>query len=217
MTTPDRIFAAEQALRGDLSGWLHDHTEQEGECMIWQGGIDHDGIPYMKLPGAYPRQQPPKRKNTTVRRAVWEEFHHKMVPQKHKVWCRSSCAPGCINPEHLLSGTQKLRCSQLAQSGKLKRDIAVAAKCAELRRAEQSPLTWDDVDAIRKAVSAAPSARNAPGVVGKTAIKLQLAELYGMTLAGIDDICHGRRWAGPRPASETGAFGAMAYQLGLVR
>lgn len=156
MATRDTIFAAEQALRGDLDGWLHDHTEQEGECMIWQGGFSNGSVPCMRLPKALPPKAG-RGSAASVRVVIWEEINKRKLKAGHVTW--PSCGNHeCINPAHLKSGTRKESYRSLRASGRHVLPFEAIAKNAEIRRSK-STVTWSAVHQLRADYMATPAQR----------------------------------------------------------
>ena len=195
----DPIFAAEQALRGDLFGWLHDHTEQEGECMIWQHGCWKDGsLPIMRLPRALPAMPKVKSKKVSVQRAVWEVASGKAIPKGWLVW--ATCGnKQCVNPDHIRAGTRKQMIDHKTRAGCYKLSIAEKIKRAKEQQ-EKSRLTWDDIRTIRAEMDATPSLRynigqrTRPDGIGRVRKAQELAARYGVSLKQIEKITRGDQW-----------------------
>ncbi len=205
MTTPDRIFAAEQALRGDLDGWLHDHTEQEGDCLIWQGWTSGAGSrPAMALPSPAPRQPGTKKKKVLVRRVIWETINGVSLPDHYRTWVKCG-HPLCVNPAHIVATTRKEMEYMMARQGRFKRDDMYCAVQAN-RAQGRSKLTWDDVNEIRAVLDSITPARydferGCVEGISRHQVMRDLAQRYGVSFSAIKAIVHGERWKAP-PATQ---------------
>lgn len=179
-------FASEQALRGDLDGWLHDHTEQVGDCMEWQFGMANSGvIPSMCLPRALPAIPGVKTRRVAVAKAVWEEANKKRVPPGKSVYrkCQNN---RCINPDHLHIGTAK-------DIGKTRRTLKKAGRTdldkmriAHSRRS-RSVIDLDIARAIRVELSQVPFGKRQEAYARK-------AGEVGLSVASVKKIVLGTMW-----------------------
>lgn len=206
MNNVDSIFHAEQALRGDLDGWINDHTEQEGDCMIWQGGYSNSGkTPSMVLPRALPAQPGKRARRTSVNKVVWEQFHGRATPDGWVVW--NSCGDSrCVNPLHLRCTTRKQMVKAQTVQGRYRRDEAFTAKIRTMSQA-RSVLDWETVTAIRAELEGVTRVRRVPGIPGTDAVgRLQtmkaLAEKHGVSFSAIKRIIHWETWKTPAKSSD---------------
>lgn len=197
----DPIFAAEQALRGDLFGWLNDLTEEdEAGCWIWQGGTANEGsCPVTSMPRAYP-PKPGRAKIRPVARIVWEAYTFCAIPEGRVVW--NSCANSmCVNPDHLRCTSRKEMIARQTAQGRHKRSVEVKRKMAAIVRA-RSGLTWDDVQAIRLFMAEIETIRVAPGFPrpnhpGRRESMEFLAQQYGVSYYVIKRIVGNESWRDP--------------------
>lgn len=197
----DPIFAAEQALRGDLSGWLHDHTEDDGDCMIWQFGCCNKGrTPACHLPRALPSRPNHVRKLSSVTRIVYEEFHHAAIKKGRAVW-RACGNPRCVAPTHLRCDTYKVMAKKMGALGFLKADLIGAARRRDVML-RKSKLTWDDVQEIRRIMDQIPALPNFSKAgetdqIGRSEMQQRLAEKYGVGIRAIQGVVRGKSWKVP--------------------
>lgn len=202
----DPIFAAEQALRGDLFGWLNDLTEEDDAgCWIWQGGkANKCTCPITSMPRAYP-PKPGRAQIRPVARVVWEELKGQPIPDGYTVW--TSCANSlCVNPDHLRCTSRKEMVYRQTAQGRHKRSPIVSKKMAEIVRSKTG-LDWDDVQAIRLFMSGVGSVRVAPGMprpnhIGRREAMELLAAQYGVSYYTIKRIISNETWREP-PANVT--------------
>jgi hypothetical protein len=202
MTTPDRIFAAEQALRGDLDGWLHDHTEQEGDCLIWQGGSNDKGRrPIMRLPSAFPKSPTHKPRTMPTRRVVYEQYHGVSVPSDMYVWNKNTCGDiRCIRPDHLICTTRAVMLASMAKAGRLEMNEIHRMKVAENSR-RRSPLTWEIVEEIRRVMDGIPANRSGKPGSARSDMYMRLSEQFGVDYRTVMDVANRRRWVRPQFAA----------------
>ncbi|CAH9016537.1 putative homing endonuclease [Vibrio phage 275E43-1] len=83
------------------------HTEQLGNCLIWTRCCNTDGYPRAVIDG---------NNNAKVHRVVYELYHGEL---EQGLVVRHVCDnPKCINPEHLVSGTQQDNVQDRVQRGR---------------------------------------------------------------------------------------------------
>lgn len=206
MKHADSIFHAEQALRGDLDGWIHDHTEQEGDCLIWQGGYSNSGrTPSMVMPRALPAKPGKRARRTGVNKVVWEQFHGKAAPKGWSIW--NTCGDSrCVNPLHLRCSTRKEMMRNQVRLGKHQKSAVAKKKMAIINR-ERTGVTWDDVTRIRQIMSEVSANRGFFGKArhdrpGRQETMRRLAAEFGMSFHAIRRIVEYRSWADAPPANQ---------------
>lgn len=136
--------------------------EPNSGCLLWLGGFNTiTGYGYIKI----------NRKTRLVHRASYEAFKG-LIPDALQI--RHTCdVPCCINPDHLLVGTQKENMGDMISRGRK----VVKPGSAHWK----SKVTESDIPVIR--------ARREAGD------KLQdIADDYGMGIEGIHNICSRRVW-----------------------
>jgi hypothetical protein len=179
-------FASEQALRGDLDGWLNDHTESVGDCMEWQFGMANGGsIPSMVLPRPLPIPPGHRMGRVAVAKAVWEEVNKRTVPAGMCVYRRCQ-NPRCIAPGHLRLGKQAdigraRRINKTARRTQLDR-----MRIAHSRRAS-SVIDMDIARQIRQHMGNTPYGQ-------REAAYQELASRHGISAKSIKNIALGRTW-----------------------
>ena len=203
----DYLFASEQALRGDLSGWLHDHTEEDEDgCLIWQHGFaNHGQTPIVRLPHALPNPKGRKTRMVPVYRVVWEEVNRRSVPGG-KVVYRLCQKLGCVNPDCLRVGTPKDVMRVRDRLGLNCHAEKRLVRMAALRRARPGThLDMEKVREIRAAMHSVP--------IGQRVDKYHdLAAVYGVTWHSIKKVVNNQVWTESTTASP---FRGMFAELGI--
>lgn len=171
--------------------------------MIWKGGFAGQGnLPSFTLPRALPPQVGVKSRKVSVRKVIWEHVNGIVMPAHYCAW--SSCGDHrCVSPTHLRATTKREMLVLMARQGRFKRGQAWVQKSASVSQS-RSPLTWDDVRAIRAEMDKIPALRfsfqakatvNPSGSIGRLERMRQLADQYGVSLSSIKAIVSGDRWS----------------------
>lgn len=151
----------------ELTKYVHDRCLEEGECWIWQQNTNN-GRPQMQIPGT--------RRRVAVRRELWLQTRNPDITAK--TWVTVKCeTPGCVNPEHLCLTNNAKAQKKAAGQGKFS-TLSRRAKVAKAKQDARSPLTQDQVDAIR----------------ASDEILRVLADRYGVAKNTIWAIRNGTRW-----------------------
>lgn len=194
-------YSADQAMRGELEGWLHDNTDEVGDCMVWARGYSNSGkTPSMVMPQALPAK-PGSARRVTVSSVVWEQANRKRVPPGSAVWAMCGVV-GCVHPKHLTCTTRPKMNAGHAKMGRHKRSIATREKILRTRQAI-SPLSISDVVSIREALADVPSQqggkflRRGEKADGRMAAMKAQAEKYGVSFSSIKRIVSFTSWKTP--------------------
>lgn len=141
----------------------HDHRiapVSESGCWIWMGDLQSQGYGVAKLRGV----------RHLAHRLAYQASGGE-IPEDHYV--RHTCdVPCCVNPAHLLTGTQSENMADMKARGRQSRG----------ERRPLAKLTESDVRRIRDAVLAG-------------ATQAQIAEQFGVTKGRISLIKNRKRWS----------------------
>lgn len=140
------------------------------------GCIDHGYHKCLNKLGYYRAWHRPSKKLQLLHRVVYAEHHGLSIEDIKGVVIRHTCDNArCINPAHLISGTQQDNIQDMIDRG---RRASFAGE-----RNNKAKLSWEVVRAIRETY-----------VANKKGERLRLASLYGVLPATISDIVSGRVW-----------------------
>lgn len=82
-------------------------AKPEGDCLVWSGATDADGYAYFKRLGHRSRR---------AHRAAYESVHGR--PPTGFVVMHTCDRPACVNPAHLVPGTQKQNVADMIAKGR---------------------------------------------------------------------------------------------------
>lgn len=105
----------------ETKAWIWSRCHEDGDCLLWDGGTDDNGVPYLRLPGS--------RKVVAARRALLEALG---VNVQGKVATTTCGHPGCLAEEHSVAWTRKQL--QKRSGEKHRFNLVRAAKIAKWRR-----------------------------------------------------------------------------------
>ncbi len=145
----------------------------EHGCRTWLGGRDGKGYGSIYLSAL---QSQPK-----AHRVVWELVNKRPIPEGHVV--RHSCGrghEGCVDPDHLILGTQHQNCLDASVQGRL--------GVAKGSRVGTSVLTEDDVLHIHRLFSTGNYTKRA------------IAKRFGVSESLVGLIIKGKSWAHLHPS-----------------
>lgn len=147
-----------------LSEKLYQKSSPLGDCIVWTGTKNDSGYGKIRIHGKWRRAH-----------RVSFEINHGEIPPGMVV--RHSCDnPSCINPDHLLTGTQGDNINDMRDRGR--------ARFAVGESSGKAKLTEADVRMIREIHS--------PGVRGRGAHVL--AKRFGVSKPTIQAIISGKSW-----------------------
>lgn len=143
-------------------------TEKGEGCWLWKAKIDRDGYGYLSVNG---------RRKLAHRFSY--ELHNGTALQRGEVVRHTCDTPACVNPAHLLAGTQLDNVADRQQRGRVARG----------ERNGRAKLDAEKVNSIRAAQA-----------LGAT--DDDLATFYGVSAAVIYDIRRGKTWRdAPKPTA----------------
>ena len=146
-----------------LSKVWESRTEEEGDCLIWRGVYANRTTPAVFV------SKLSNPKYVTVRRVLLEAQRGKPLPAN--LFATTSCGNSrCVAPAHVRPGTVSGIARAAVARGAWDNPLR-AEKIARAKQA-QSPLTWEDVERIRAAKSAAIAAKETGGKVSKSTCTL---------------------------------------------
>jgi len=139
-------------------------VEKGDGCWRWLGSTDSKGYGHVRLQGGRMQQ---------AHRTAWELTTGKKL-SPHVKLCHHCDNPACVRPDHMFPGTQAQNLADMRAKGR-------SARGARNRAARLSESQVLDI-------RASFAQRSGYGA------QQDLARLYGVTLATINDIVRGRTW-----------------------
>lgn len=100
------------------------HLVHDGDCLLFVGSRDECGYGRINKDGKLIR----------LHRAVWERDHGP-IPESHVVMHKCD-RPNCLNPEHLILGTQRDNIADMDNKGRRKSAIGSKNYSAKLKEAD---------------------------------------------------------------------------------
>lgn len=156
MPSPPSLKRANSPHRGPY--WNRVEKDQHAPCWIWTGPVDRDGYGRFRLKGKYYRAH---------------RYAFQLANGTLPTVVRHTCdCPKCVNPDHLLGGTQKQNMKDKIHRGRQARGSQNG----------RSKLTEYDVLLIRDHLT--------DGCLSQAAI----GRLFGVSHSVIRDIKHGKTW-----------------------
>lgn len=113
--------------RSELLAWLAPRTTEEGDCLLWKGRVDSEGLIRGSVGGKCGR---------SVRRWVWEEYHAQDAGRRTVTYRCGTTA--CLNPLHLVALSKSEACQLASSRGSYRCPVVQAKREKTLR--ESSPL-----------------------------------------------------------------------------
>ena len=161
-----RAGIARPYFKGTLSERVDHYTDKSGDCWMWKGGTFGNGYGYLKVKGT-----------SCLAHRVSYELHKGEIPEGMVV--RHTCdVPLCINPSHLLLGTQSDNMRDKVLRGR------TSTRPVHVYLGESHPsakLTESDVREIR--------VKHASGET-----QTALGHEYGVSSRQIGYIVHRKKW-----------------------
>jgi hypothetical protein len=121
---------------GSIEG-IYARCIEEGDCWLWQGPVDTNGIPIMRITGS--------RKLHLVRRHILQMDGTVLGSLRATNTCNVT---RCVNPEHAIGWPMSKLIKRAAKTTGYASNPARNAKIA-LKKRELSPITPEQIDEIR--------------------------------------------------------------------
>lgn len=149
----------------ELLDRVRSHCAELDGCWLWQGSADKGAYPRINQDGS----------SRSLRRVLHEAAGHEV--ERGSVVSTKCGTRLCVNPDHLIVRTRSAVTKKAASEGKIFTD-ARRKKITRHLRESRSPLTMDDVRAIR--------------LSGET--QVALAKRYRVSQQTISNVCNYRVW-----------------------